>query len=104
MKETNITAEDYQFCQKVCFEKGMSSFQDVLVWYNSLDVGHFVQAVENPQKFYFDRGIDLFKTSISVPGLTRRMLFDMGRRARASFALFDEANSDLYFNTKRNLT
>ena len=104
LKETNITAEDYQFCQQVCFEKGMSSFLDVLVWYNSLDVGHFMQVVENLQKFYFDRGIDLFKASISVPGLARRMLFDTGRRAGASFALFDNANSDLYFNTKRNLT
>jgi hypothetical protein len=95
LKETNITAEDYQFCQQVCFEKGMSSFLDVLVWYNSLDVGSFMQVVESLQKFYFDRGIDLFKTSISVPGLARRMLFDTGRRAGASFALFDNANGVL---------
>jgi hypothetical protein len=32
------------------------------------------------------------------------MLFDTGRQAGASFALFDEANSDLYDTIKRNLT
>ena len=80
----------------------MSTFQDFLIWYNNRDVGPFVQAVENLQKIYFDRGIDVFKTSIYVPGLARRMLFDTGRQAGASFALFDEANSDLYDTIKRN--
>ncbi|CAG2220677.1 unnamed protein product [Mytilus edulis] len=37
------------------------------------------------------------------PGLARRMLFDTGRRDGASFALFDDANSDLYFTLKNNL-
>jgi G:T-mismatch repair DNA endonuclease (very short patch repair protein) len=71
----------------------MSTFQDFLIWYNNLDVGPFVQAVENLQKIYFDRGIDVFKTStsISVPGVAHRMLLDRGRQAGASFALFDEA-------------
>jgi hypothetical protein len=32
------------------------------------------------------------------------MLFDTGRQTGASFALFDEANSDLYDTIKRNLT
>lgn len=32
------------------------------------------------------------------------MLFDTGRQAGASFALFDEANSELYHTVKQNLT
>jgi hypothetical protein len=56
---------------------------DFLILYNNLHVGPFVQTVENLQKFYFDHGIDVFKTSISVPGLARRMLFDTGRQAGA---------------------
>ncbi|XP_071137847.1 uncharacterized protein [Mytilus edulis] len=103
LKECNISPEDYAYCQKVWTEKGMSTFRDFLVWYNNLDVGPFVQAVANLQKFYFERDIDLFKTSISVPGLARRMLFDTGRQVGASFALFDDANSDLYFSIKQNL-
>jgi hypothetical protein len=65
----------------------MTTFKDFLEWYNL-------------QKFYFERNIDLFKTSISVPGLARKMLFDTGRQAGAAFALFDEANSDLYFTIR----
>ena len=81
----------------------MSTFEDFLTWYNNLDVGPFVEAVENMQKFYFERQIDVFKTSISVPGVAHRLLFDTDRRAGASFALFDEANKDLYFTIKNNL-
>ncbi|CAG2213159.1 unnamed protein product [Mytilus edulis] len=103
LKECNISPEDYDYCQRVWSQNDMSTFRDFLVWYNNLDVGPFVQAVENLQKFYFEREIDLFKTSISVPGLARRILFDTGRRDGASFALFDDANSDLYFTLKNNL-
>lgn len=59
--------------------------------------------VENLQKNYFSRDISVFKTSISVSDLARWMLFDTGCQAGASFALFDEANSDLY-HAKWNLT
>ena len=104
MKDCSISPEDYAYCQHVWSDYGMSTFQDFLIWYNNLDVGLFVQAVENLQKIYFDRGFDVFKTSISVPGLARRMLFDTGRQAGASFAIFDKASSDLYDTIKRNLT
>jgi hypothetical protein len=33
----------------------MSNFEDFLTWYNNLDVGPFVEAVENMQTFYFER-------------------------------------------------
>jgi len=104
LKDSNISSEEYQFCQQIWRDKNMSTFQDLLVWYNNLDVGPFVQAVENLQKIYFDRDIDVFKTSISVPGLARRMLFDNGRQAGALSALFNDANSDLSFTLKKNLT
>jgi hypothetical protein len=38
----------------------------------------------------------MFKVSVSVPGLARQMLFECRRKDGASFALFDEANSDPY--------
>lgn len=81
----------------------MTSFRDFLVWYNNLDVKPFVQAVQNLQKYYFERRIDIFKCSISVPGLARRMLFDSGRKEGASFALIDQANEDLYDTIKQNV-
>lgn len=47
----------------------MSTFQHLLVWYNSLDGGVFVTSVENLQRYYFEKDIDIFKVSISDPGL-----------------------------------
>jgi hypothetical protein len=104
LKDCNISPEEHKFCQHVWSDYGMSTFKDFVIWYNNLDVGSFVQAVEHLQKIYFLRSIDVFKTSISVSGLRRRMLFDTGRQAGDSFVLFDEANSDLYDTIKRNLT
>jgi len=70
---------------------------------NYLDVEPFVTAVERLRGYYFKRGIDMFKISVSVPGLARQMLFECGRKDGASFALFDEANSDPYRTIKQNI-
>ena len=95
--------ENYALVQQVWKEKKMKTFRDYLVYYNDLDCGPFVNAVENLQKYYFDRNIDMFKVSISLPGLARQMLFECGRKAGASFSLFDEANKDLYYTIKANI-
>ena len=68
-----------------------------------MDVGPFVTAVENLQRYYFKRNIDIFKVSISVPGLARHMLFESGRKAGASFTLLDEKNKVLNYTIKRNI-
>jgi hypothetical protein len=81
----------------------MTSMRDFLCYYNNLDVGPFVQAVENLQKFYFDKSIDLFKTSVSLPGIARAMLFETAKRNCACFALCDEDNKDLYETIKTNI-
>ena len=103
LKDTNISEDEYQDCMKVWTDNKMSSFRDFLVWYNNLDVGPFVTAVERFQKFYFDKGIDVFKTAISVPGIARQMLFRTARKENVTFALFDENNKDLYQTIKNNI-
>ena len=95
--------ENYAAVQQVWRENDMQTFQDYLVYYNNLDCGPFVKAVEHLQKYYFARHIDMFKTSISLPGLARQMLFECGRQAGASFSLFDESNKDLYYTIKDNI-
>ncbi|KAK3104447.1 hypothetical protein FSP39_002238 [Pinctada imbricata] len=103
LKDHNISSDEYRFCQKVWKDNGMCTFKDFLVWYNNLDVGPFVTAVQNLQKYYFERHIDIFKVSISVPGLARQMLFKCGRQAGASFALCNDNNKDLYYTIKDNI-
>ncbi|XP_052693820.1 uncharacterized protein LOC128172088 [Crassostrea angulata] len=103
LKNCNISEEEYAFCQQVWHENNMSTFRDFLVWYNNLDVGPFVQAVKNLQKYYFERNIDIFKCSISVPGLARQMLFESARKEGAVFSLFDKTNEDLYDTVRQNI-
>lgn len=103
LKNVNISDDDYAFCQRVWNENEMTTFRDFLMWYNNLDVGPFVQAVQNLQKYYFEQNIDIFKCSISVPGLARQMLFESGRKEGAVFSLFDKSNEDLYDTVKQNI-
>ncbi len=81
----------------------MSTFRDFLVWYNNLDVRPFVVAIERLQKFYFDKGIDVFKTAISVPGIARQMLFATAEETGAEFSLIDKGNEELYRTINQNI-
>ena len=81
----------------------MTTFQDFLVWYNNLDVAPFVQAVGKFQQFYFQKGIDVFKSAISVPGIARQLLFKTAKKQKVNFALFDNHNKDLYQTIKHNI-
>ncbi|KAK3085829.1 hypothetical protein FSP39_009262 [Pinctada imbricata] len=103
LKEKNITAEEYKYCQDVWCKEKMETMQDFLVWYNNQDVGPFVKAVEKLQTFYFERGIDVFKESMSVPGVARQMLFKSSEQMGAVFALFGEPDKDLFQTVKNNI-
>lgn len=57
----NISAQDYAHCQQVWQDNDMETLQDILIWYNNLDVEPFVQAVEKMRKFWKERSINIFK-------------------------------------------
>ncbi|KAJ8306861.1 hypothetical protein KUTeg_014945 [Tegillarca granosa] len=104
LKGGNINDQEYELCRTVWRENEMKTFQDFLVYYNNLDVKPFVAAVEKLQTFYFEKGIDVFKTAISVPGVARQLLFKTAKEKNVTFALFDERNADLYQTIKNNIT
>ena len=81
----------------------MSKFEDFLVYYNNLDVGPFVEAVMKMQQFYFDKHIDVFKNTVSVPGIARNLLFRTSKDNNASFALFGHQHKDLYDTTRKGI-
>ena len=58
----------------------MATFKDFLIWYNNLDEGHFFMAVERWQLQYFDEDLDVYKTTISLPGLARQMFYSYSRQ------------------------
>ena len=93
LDENGKGIENHNFLKSVWQQEGMRTFQDFLIWYNNRDCIGFVEAVENMLKFYRSRNIDMFKDSISVPGIARTLLF---RSTGAKFPLFDSAHQDLY--------
>jgi len=51
-------------------ESGMTSFADWLRYYNNLDVGPFIEALQKMKTFYGERGIDICKDAVSLPGIS----------------------------------
>ena len=93
---------DYK-CLRIWQQQNMATFKDFLIWYNNLDVGHFFMTVERWQQQYFDEDLDVYKTTISLPGLTRQMLYSYSRQTNAQFSLTDQKNADLHQELTQNL-
>ena len=88
--------ENYLWMQEVWRKENMKTLEDLLIWYNKLDVYPFVTAVNSLCKFYFNKKIDLFKDTVSVPGVARKMLFEEAKKHGAIFSLPNLKNKDLY--------
>ena len=97
---TDITEEQYEYCQRVRNDNDMESFRDFLIWYNNLDVVPFLEAIEKMSEFWKDRSIDIFKDGVSVPGLTMKYLFL--NVPDTYFSLFNEKDKDSYYTMKDN--
>jgi hypothetical protein len=46
LKNENISAEDYQLCQRVWEDNDMKTMKEFLVWYNNKDVVPMLEAIE----------------------------------------------------------
>ena len=50
-------------------EEGMKTFADRLKDYNNLDVAPGLEASEKMVNFYLNKEIDIFKETVSIPGV-----------------------------------
>ena len=104
LKGANISDAQYQLCKEVWDREQMATMRSFLIWYNNLDVGPFLEAVEKMFVFYKDRNMDMFKCAISVPGLSLRYLFlTLHSETGSYFSLIDKDNKDLYYKIKANI-
>lgn len=104
LQKPPLTKEEvYASIQEIWQTNHMQTFADYLAWYNNLDVGPFVEAVEKMQQFYKDKNVDVFKVSISVPGIACTLLFRSAVAEHASFALFGTEDEDLYQKVKNDI-
>ena len=102
LKNEGISDEDYVSCQDAWRDNGITTLRDFLVWYNNRDVVPFLQAVDRQFDFYQQRGIDMFKQGISVPGLTLLYLFN-DLPEKTYFTIFNEKHKDLHDLIKDNI-
>ena len=102
LKNEGISNDDYARCQAVWRDNGMTTMRDYLIWYNNRDVIPFLEAIAKQFAFYHDRGIDMFKDGISVPGLSLLHLFN-DLPNDTNFVTFNRTNSDLHELVKDNI-
>ena len=102
LKNEGISNDDYARCQAVWRDNGMTTMRDYLIWYNNRDVIPFLEAITKQFAFYHDRGIDMFKDGISVPGLSLLHLFN-DLPNDTFFTIFNQTNSDLHKLVKDNI-
>ena len=69
-----LTREEWEGCQRMFKEKGMCTFADWLRYYNNLDVAPGLEALEKMRAFYTDKGIDILKDAVSIPGVSLHYL------------------------------
>jgi len=69
-----LTREEWEACQWVFKDKGMRTFADWLGYYNNLDVAPGLEALEKMRNFYTEKGIDILKDAVSLPGVSLHYL------------------------------
>ena len=65
-----LTRDEWEGCQRLFEEKGMRTFADWLRYYNDLDVAPGLEALERMRAFYTEKGIDILKEAVSIPGVS----------------------------------
>jgi len=69
-----LTLEEWETCTRYFHENGMKTFGDWLCHYNNLDSSLFIEALEKMKAFYGERGIDICKDSVSLPGVALQLV------------------------------
>jgi len=69
-----LKLSEWQACKRIFRERGMTTFADWLRYYNNLDVGPFIESLEKMKAFSEDRGIDICKDAVSLPGVALQYL------------------------------
>ena len=52
----------------------MKTFKDWLEYYNNLDVAPGLEALQKMKNFYIEKGIDIMKDAVSIPGVSLHYL------------------------------
>ena len=69
-----LKLSEWKACKKLFREKGMKTFKDWVRYYNNLDVAPGLEALQKMKNFYTEKGIDIMKDAVSIPGASLHYL------------------------------
>ena len=98
-----LSVEEYKGCLAVWEKQKMKTMKDYLIYYNNLDVEPFVRAINAHSKFFTERGVDMFKDGLTLPGLTLKFLFENTCANATPYTLFGNKESDVHNLLRKNL-
>ena len=103
MRGETISPEAYEVVKQAWCSSEMCTLFNMLKWYSLLDVRPFLEAVRVYLIQYKERGLDLFKTAISLPGISLNWAFDAIPKG-TKFHLFPTKHADMGETMHNNLT
>ena len=74
---------EWKACKRTFWEEGMKTFKDWVRYYNNLDVAPGLEALEKMKNFYTEKGIDIMKDAVSIPGVSLHYLLKGSNRAQS---------------------
>ena len=72
--EFTLKMAEWKECKQTFKEKRMKTFKDWLQYYNNLDVAPGLEALQKMKNFYIEKGIDILKDAVSIPGVSLHYL------------------------------
>ena len=75
LTNSTISDEGYAECIQLWEEEGMETFEDYVRHYNNHNVIGLVEGIVKMLEIENDNGLDVFKESVSLSGLTQKCLF-----------------------------
>ena len=79
----------------------MTTFQDLVMWYNNKDVVQTLEAMHKMMEFYHNKGIDMIKLGCTLPNLAHICL---RKSTNNKFYPFVEADKDLHDKIREDMT
>ena len=73
-----LTEEECESCLILFKEKEMQNVEYWLKHYNNIDIEPFLEALERMKSVYTERGIDILKNAVSIPGVSMKYVLRNG--------------------------
>ena len=103
LKKTNISENEYNLVKETWQENNWQTLRDLLIFYNMIDVGPFVEAITKMRAPYLEEGLDIFKTTFSISGVARLLMMKKISK-NTFFCLYPKRHADLYQRMREALT